>query len=113
MSALAGGAGRPSSLLAWTLVALSFVQLPIGLAAVARLSSLATRQAVLARALFAGVALATTTWFIALALATGQGGTPVLVLFAVLLLSYALGFLITGRLARTAAQLAPRQRPET
>lgn len=93
-------------------MALSFVQLPIGLASATRLSSLASRQAALSRALFAGVTLSTTTWFIALALATGQGGTPVYVMLAVLMLAYALGFLATGRLARTAAGLPPRRRPE-
>jgi len=107
VSALAGGSGRASSLLAWTLVAFAFAQLPLGLAATVRLSSLASRQAVLARALLAGVTLSTTSWFASLALATGQMGLPVYTLLAVLVLAYGLGFLVTGRLARAAAQIAP------
>lgn len=108
VSALAGGSGRASQFLAWTLVAFAFAQLPLGLATTVRLSSLATRQAVLARALLAGVTLSTTAWFASLALATGQAGLPVYVLLAVLVLGYGLGFLVTGRLARTAVQIAPR-----
>ncbi len=88
-------------------MAFAFAQLPLGLAATVRLSSLASRQAVLARALLAGVTLSTTSWFASLALATGQMGLPVYTLLAVLVLSYGLGFLVTGRLARAAAQIAP------
>lgn len=88
-------------------MALAVAQLPIGLASASRLSAVASRQAALSRALFAGVTLSTASWFIALALATGQRGTPVYVLLAMLMLAYGLGFLVTGRLARTAAGLPP------
>lgn len=110
VAALAPGEPRPSPLLAWTLFALALAQLPIGLASLLRLSAVGSRQGALSRAIFAGVTLSTTAWFASLALATGQGGAPTLALLATLLLSYVLGFLGTGRLARAAAA-APRRRP--
>jgi len=113
VAALAPGAPRPSPLLAWTLVALAGAQLPVGLASLARLGAVTSRQAALSRAIFAGVTLSTTAWFAALALATGQRGAPVAVLMAALLLAYALGFLATGRLARAAAAAPPRGVGET
>lgn len=112
MSALAGGQGRPSPPLAWTLVAMGVLQLPLGMLSAARLMRVASRQAVVARVLFAGVTLATTSWFASLALATGQRGTPVHLLLGLLMVAYGLGFIVTGRLAETAAMLPPRTPPD-
>ncbi len=108
--ALAGGEPRPSGLLAWTLVALAFLLLPLGVASLARPAAVGSRQAALSRAIFAGVTLSGTSWFAALALATGQRGAPVLVLLAVLLLAYGAGFASAGRLARAAAATPPLRR---
>ncbi|HEX7040127.1 MAG TPA: hypothetical protein VF202_08455 [Trueperaceae bacterium] len=109
VAALAPGPPRPSGLLAWTLVALAVLLLPLGLASLARLAYVDSRQAALSRAIFAGVTLSTSSWFAALALATGQRGAPVLVLLAVLLLAYAAGFVGSGRLGRAAAAAPPRR----
>lgn len=111
VTALAPGTPRPSAVLSWTLVALAGAQLPIGLASLARLAAVSSRQAALSRAVFSGVTLSTTSWFAALAMATGQRGAPVFVLLATLLLAYGLGFIATGRLARAGASCPPRMGP--
>ncbi len=98
--ALAGTPGRPSSLLAWLLVAFAAAELPIALAVTARLGAVRTRRSALTATILAGVMLASSAWFAALALATGQRGTPVLALLALVSVGYAVGFVAVGRLAR-------------
>ncbi|MFA5551954.1 MAG: hypothetical protein WDA03_10100 [Trueperaceae bacterium] len=105
---LAGGAPRnPSALLAWILVAIALAQTPVVVFVVARLGALRSgpgaRRAALSAALMTGVMLASSAWFLALALATGQAGTPLFVLLFLTLSGYALGFMLVGRLARAAA----------
>lgn len=105
---LAGGAPRnPSSLLAWILVAMALAQMPVVVFVVARLGALGggpgARKAALSAALTTGILLASSAWFLALALATGQVGMPLFALLLVTLSCYALGFLLVGRLGRVAA----------
>lgn len=105
---LAGGAPRnPSSLLAWTLVVFALAQLPVVAFAVTRMSGLpggsGARRSALSAALMAGVLLASSAWFLSLALATGQAGVPLFLLLLLTLTGYALGFLVVGRLGRVAA----------
>ncbi len=106
--ALAGGGPRhPSALLGWVLVAFGLAQLPLVAFVVARLGVLragkGARRAALSAALLAGVLLASTAWFLSLALATGQTGTPAFVLLFLVLSGYAVGFVVVGRLGRVAA----------
>lgn len=108
LRALAGGSGAPSGLLAAVLIAAAVAQLPLAVASTAGLGRVASRQQALSRTLFMGVLLSTTAWFAALALATGQGATASYALTALVLVAYALGFLMIGRLARRAAELPPQ-----
>lgn len=98
---------RPSSFLGWVLVALAAVDLPLG----ALLSGIAgrgdDRRRALSAALLAAVILSTPAWFAALALATGQRGAPVLVLWGLLALYYAFGAAGAGRLAARAVRAPP------
>lgn len=105
---LAGQAPRnPSALLAWILVGIALAQLPVVVFVVARLGALkpgkGARRAALSAALMTGVMLASTAWFLALALATGQAGAPLFVLLFLTVSGYAVGFLLVGRLGRVAA----------
>jgi len=101
---------NPSPLLGWVLVALACLELPLGLV-LAGLAGLAgrgpDRRRALSAALLGAVVLSTPAWFAALALATGQGGMPVLVLWGLLALYYAVGVGGAGRLAGRAAQGPP------
>src|SRR5690606_28464947 len=85
--ALAGGPPRPSDVLAWVLVALAVMQLPFAALMASRLGTINSRQAALARALFAAIILAATAWSTALALATGQTGLSVYVLLSMVMLA--------------------------
>lgn len=102
-----GGPSRPSALLAWILVGIALAQMPVVVFVVTRLGALRTgrgaRQAALSAALMTGVMLASTAWFLALGLATGQTGVPLFVLLFLTLSGYAIGFLLVGRLGRVAA----------
>jgi hypothetical protein len=105
---LAGGVTKsPSSLLAWALVGLALAQLPVIVFMTTRLSAVkggtGARRAALHGALVTGVLLASSAWFLSLALATGQTGAPLFMLLALTLFAYGLGFLLTGRLGRVAA----------
>lgn len=105
---LAGGGPRnPSDLLAWILAGLGLAQMPVAIFVVARLAALKSgagaRRAALSAALMTGVMLASTAWFLSLALATGQRGAPVFVLLFLTLSGYAVGFLLVGRLGKVAA----------
>lgn len=110
--ALAGGAPRPSEILAWVLVALALLQLPFAALMSARLGTISSRQVALARTLFTAIILSATAWSTALALATGQRGLSVYVLLSLVMLSYALGFLAVTRLAGRGAELPPRGGPK-
>ncbi len=110
---LAGGVrSSPSPLLGWTLVIVALVQLPIMFYASQRVGApqghgaptgSGARRAALSASLLSGVLLATSAWFLALALAAGQSGAPLFVLLALVLLSYSGGFLAVGRLGNIAA----------
>lgn len=106
--AAAGGTPRPSQILAWVLVALALMQLPIAAVLVSRQGAITSRQTALARTLFTAILLSATAWSTALALATGQRGLSVYVLLTLVMLAYALGFLSVGRLASRAAALPPQ-----
>jgi len=99
--ALAGGPGSPSALLAWLLVAFAVMELPVALLVTARMGAARSRRSALTAAILAGTMLASSAWFAALALATGQRGTPVFLLLALVTIGYAVGFFAVGRLART------------
>ncbi len=105
---LAGGVTRSTnSLLAWVLVVLALAQLPVIMFSTQRLGTLqpgaGARRAALQGALVTGVLLASTAWFLSLALATGQNGAPLFLLLSLTLLAYGVGFILTGRLGRLAA----------
>lgn len=95
---------RPSPLLGWVLVALACLELPLGLLLGGLAGRGRDRRRALSAALLGAVVLSTPAWFAALALATGQGGTPVIVLWGLLALYYAVGVTAVGRLAGRAAQ---------
>jgi hypothetical protein len=97
----------PSPLLGWVLVGLTALELPLGLALANVAARGNDRRRALSAALLGAVILSTPAWFAALALATGQGGEPVLVLWVLLALYYALGVASVGRLASRAAQAPP------
>ncbi len=98
---------RPSALLGWVLVVLSVAELPLGavLAGIAGRGD--DRRRALSAVLLGAVILSTPAWFAALALATGQRGLPVLVLWALLALYYAFGVAGAGPLAARAAKAPP------
>lgn len=110
---LAGGVRpNPSPLLGWMLVVVALIQLPIMFLASQRVSVPATedepqghgaRRSALSASLLSGVLLATSAWFLALALAAGQSGPPAFVLLALVMLAYSGGVLAVGRLGGIAA----------
>lgn len=102
---------RPSALLGWVLVALSCLELPVGLLLAGLAGRGSDRRRALSAALLGAVVLSTPAWFAALALATGQAGTPVIVLWGLLALYYAVGAGGVGRLAARAAQGPPSTPP--
>jgi len=104
---LVGGVPRPSGMLAWVLVALAVMQLPLAVLTASRLGAIGSRQAALSRTLFSAIVLSTTAWFAALAMATGQRGLSVYLLLTLVIVSYGLGFLVVSRLAGHAARLPP------
>lgn len=100
---------RPAApVLSWTLVALAALQLPLALLMVAASARAGGKGAALSATLVAGVLLSTPAWFLMMALVMGSRGTPPLLLLLQLAVGYALGFGLTGRLAR----LVPRPPPE-
>ncbi|HKI57275.1 MAG TPA: hypothetical protein VKB31_09010 [Trueperaceae bacterium] len=98
---------RPSPLLGWVLVGLSCLELPLGVLLAGLAGRGEDRRRALSAALLGAVILSTPAWFAALALATGQTGTPVLLLWGLLALFYAIGVGGVGRLAAQAAQGPP------
>ncbi len=97
-----------SSWLGWVLVALAVMQVPWALALASRFGVVASRQAALSRVILSAVTLASSGWFAALALATGQSGASVYLLIALVAGAYGLGFIAVGRLARVAAASPPQ-----
>lgn len=98
---------RPSPLLGWVLVALAALELPVGLMLVTVAARGNDRRRALSAALVGAVVLSTPAWFAALALATAQGGPPVLVLWGILAAYYAAGVVGIGRLAGRAVRSPP------
>ncbi|HZJ08065.1 MAG TPA: hypothetical protein VFD39_00045 [Trueperaceae bacterium] len=104
VASLAPGETRPNAFLGWVLVALALLQVPLALAVTSRLGPVSSSRAALSRTLLSAVTLASSAWFAALAVATGQQGWSVYLLVALVGGAYALGFLATGRLAAAAAK---------
>lgn len=102
---------RPSPLLGWVLVALSCLELPLGVLLAGLAGRGEDRRRALSAALLGAVILSTPAWFAALALATGQSGTPVIVLWGLLALYYAVGVGGAGRLAARASRGPPSTPP--
>jgi len=102
----------PSALLGWVLVALSCLELPLGLVLAGLAGRGQDRRRALSAALLGAVILSTPAWFAALALATGQSGTPVIVLWGLLALYYAIGVAAAGRLAAQASKGPPSATPQ-
>lgn len=98
---------RPSPLLGWVLVALAALELPLGTALAGVAGRGNDRRRALSAALLGAVVLSTPAWFAALALATGQRGLPIWVLWGMLALYYAVGVAFVGRFASRAAQAPP------
>ncbi len=98
---------RPSPLLGWVLVAISVLELPLGWALASVAGRGPDRRRALSAVLLSAVVLSTPAWFAALALATGQRGLPVAVLWGVLAVYYATGVAFAGRFASRAAQAPP------
>ncbi len=98
---------HPSPLLGWVLVGLTGLELPLGLLLAGLAGRGRDRRRALSASLLGAVVLSTPAWFAALALATGQGGPPVVVLWALLALYYGVGVGGVGRLAARAAQGPP------
>lgn len=107
VSAMAPGTPRPNAFLGWVLVALAMMQIPTAVLVASRLGTASSRRAVLSRVILTAVVLASTAWFAVLAVATAQQGASVYLLFGLLASAYGLGFITVGRLARSAAALAP------
>ncbi len=96
-----------SPLTAQILVVLALVDLPVA----ATLPYLGARgggkSAALAATLLAGVLLATPAWFLAFAALVKSGAVYLLLLLAVVLNAYALGFFLCGRFAGFAVVATP------
>ena len=100
----------PSPLLGWVLVLLSTLELPLGVVLAGIAGRGDDRRRALSAALLGAVILSTPAWFAALALATGQRGAPVFVLWGLLALYYAFGVAGAGRLAARAVEVPPAPR---
>jgi hypothetical protein len=94
--------GTPSAL-GPVLAALAIGQCFLGMWLPDRMGRSGDRGSALAATLLCAVLLSTPGWFLLLALLTGQAGVPVLVLALAVFGGYALGFLLTGRLAARVA----------
>jgi hypothetical protein len=98
--------GRQSSstLLAQILVVMSLVQLPLALLLSIGVSKAGGKQAALSASIMAGVLLSTPAWFIALTFLVSSTFLYIAILFAILTLYYAIGFMLCGRWAKVALQ---------
>jgi len=94
---------RPNAVLTWVLVLFAIVELVVASAMFVRLRDIKGRRPALTAALMLASLYGSVSWFLALALATGQSGLPLLLLLLLLSLAYALGFVATSRLAKAAA----------
>ncbi len=97
-------AGRQSSgtLLAQILVVLSLVQLPVTLFLSIRASKAGGKQAALSASIMAGVLLSTPAWFAAMTLLVSSTLLYLAILLFILMLYYAVGFMLCGRWAKVA-----------
>jgi len=98
-----GQAPRPNSVLTWTLVAFSVLEMIVAGVLGNRLGLVKGRRAALSTTLIVATLYGSVAWFMALALATEQRGIALYVLLSLLATGYALGFLAVGRLAKVAA----------
>jgi hypothetical protein len=89
-----------ASALGPVLVALAVGQCGLGLLLPDRLARSGERGSVLSAALLSAVLLSTPVWFLLLALLSGQTALVLLALGLMVATGYALGFVLTGRLAR-------------
>jgi lysylphosphatidylglycerol synthetase-like protein (DUF2156 family) len=99
-------AGRQSSgtLLAQILVVMSLVQLPLALLLSIGVSKAGGKQAALSASIMAGVLLSIPAWFIALTFLVSSTFLYMAILFAILMLYYAVGFMLCGRWAKVALE---------
>jgi hypothetical protein len=95
-----------ASALGPVLAALAIGQCALGLLLPDRLARSGERGSVLSAALLSAVLLSTPVWFLLLALLSGQSAAAVLVLGITVATGYALGFVLTGRLARRVKDVA-------
>lgn len=103
---------RPGNgVLGWVLVATLLAVLASGTRLSLSLGRRGGRSGALASTLALGVVLATPAWFSSLALLTAQPLGPSLALLACLLFGYALGLLLTARLATRASASEPEPAP--
>jgi hypothetical protein len=98
--------GRQSSgtLLAQILVVMSLVQLPLALLLSIGVSKAGGKQAALSASIMSGVLLSTPAWFLALTFLVSSTFLYIGILFAILMLYYAVGFMLCGRWAKVALQ---------
>jgi hypothetical protein len=99
-------AGRQSSgtLLAQILVMMSLAQLPLALLLSIGVSKAGGKQAALAASIMAGVLLSTPAWFLAMSFLVSGTFLYIAILFLILMLYYAVGFMLCGRWAKVALQ---------
>lgn len=103
---LAAVAGRQTSgtLLAQILVIMALVQLPATLLVSLGASKAGGKQAALSASILTGVLLSTPAWFLAMTFLVSSNFFYIGFLFALLMLYYAVGFLLCGRWAKVALQ---------
>lgn len=109
------GGSRPSggSALGPVLAGLAFVQCLLGFALPDAVARPGSKGSALSATLLAGVLLATPSWFLMLALVTGQRLLPLMLLLATALGAYGLGFGLAGRIGTRVAAVAERaQQPQ-
>ncbi len=99
-------AGRQASgtLLAQILVVMSLAQLPLALLLSIRVSKAGGKQAALSASIMAGVLLSTPAWFLAMTFLVSSTFLYLGILFAILMLYYAVGLMLCGRWAKVALE---------
>jgi hypothetical protein len=102
-------AGRQSggTLLAQILVVMSLAQLPLALLLSIGVSRAGGKQAALSASILSGVLLSTPAWFLAMVFLVSSNPFYLALLFSILMLYYAVGFLLCGRWAKVARQQNP------
>lgn len=103
MAALVGRQSS-STLLAQILVAMALVQLPLTLLLSIGVSKAGGKQAALSASIMSGVLLSTPAWFLALTFLVSSTFLYIGILFFILMLYYAVGFMLCGRWAKVALQ---------